>query len=156
MLTSRKILIVEDRGDPLDLLVEALALLGWETLRAESGLEAMNQLEHNMPSVVFLALGRPPMNGIELAASLKAHPVYKHIPILAAGGNSGELIRNVCLAAGCDDFISKPLAFAELAWRLNNLMAMERRRIIRASEPVNLESTTWKRDVSRAGHRHVA
>ncbi|HEY5541632.1 MAG TPA: response regulator, partial [Candidatus Binatia bacterium] len=84
MLTSRKILIVKDCGDLLDLLGEALALLGWETILAESGREAMNKLEHDMPSVVLLDVRTPVMNGIELAASLKAHPAYKKIPILAA------------------------------------------------------------------------
>jgi len=156
MLTSRKILIVEDRGDLLDLLGEALGLLGWETILAESGREAMNKLEDDLPSVVFLDLGTPLMNGIELAASLKAHPVYKDIPILAASGRSGELIRKLCLAAGCDDFISKPLVFAELEMRLNSLWFLERRKIICAGEPVNLASDGWKQNARGGSRRKVA
>ena len=156
MLTSRKILIVEEHRDLLDLLGEALGLLGWETIPAESGQEAMNELEHDLPSVVFLDLGTPLMNGIELAASLKAHPVYKDIPILAASGGSGELIRKLCLAAGCDDFISKPLVFAELEMRLNSLWFLERRKIICAGEPVNLASDGWKLDARGGSRRKVA
>jgi CheY-like chemotaxis protein len=156
MLTSRKILIVEEHRDLLDLLGEALGLLGWETILAESGREAMNELEHDLPSFVFLDLGTPLMNGIELAASLKAHPVYKDIPILAAGGHSGDLIRKLCLAAGCDDFISKPLVFAELEMRLNSLWFLERRKIICAGEPMNLGSNGWKLSARGGGRRQVA
>ena len=156
MLTSRKILIVEDHRDLLDLLGEALGLLGWETLLAESGREAMNKLEDDLPSVVFLDLGTPLINGIELAASLKAHPVYKDIPILAAGGHSGELIRKLCLAVGCDDFISKPLVFAELEMRLNSLWFLERRKIICAGEPVNWASDGWKLNARCDSRRKVA
>ena len=156
MLTSRKILIVEEHRDLLDLLGEALGLLGWETILAESGQAAINELEHNLPSFVFLDLGTAPMNGLELAASLKAHPVYKDIPILAAGGHSDDPMRKLCLAAGCDDFISKPLVFAEIEMRLNDIMSMEKRRLIRASEPGHLGSDVWQQNVNAAGRRRVA
>jgi len=156
MLTSRKILIVEEHRDLLDLLGEALGLLGWETFLAESGQEAMVELERDLPSVVFLDLGTPLMSSIELVDGLKAHPVYKDIPILAAGGYSGDLIRKLCLAAGCDDFISKPLGFAELEMRLNSLWFSERRKIICAGEPVNLASNGWKPSARGGGRRKVA
>ncbi len=125
MSTSRKILIVEDRDDLLELLGEALNLLGWETILAENGREAMNKLEHDLPSVVLLDIRTPVVNGIELAASLKAHPIYKNIPILAVSGSAGGLTRERCLALGCDDFIAKPLALGELERRLNNILSMD-------------------------------
>lgn len=156
MLMSRKILIVEEHRDLLDLLGEALGLLGWETILAESCQQAMNELEHDLPSVVFLDLGTALVNGIEWAACLKAHPVHKHIPILAAGGHSGELLRQLCLAAGCDDFISKPLGFAELEMRLNNIMSIEIRKVIRASEPGHLGPEVRQRNLSGASRRRVA
>ena len=156
MLTSRKILIVKDCGDLLDLLGEALALLGWETILAESGREAMNKLEHDMPSVVLLDVRTPVMNGIELAASLKAHPAYKKIPILAASASSSGLTRERCLALGCDDFISKPLVLPELEMRLTNILSAERRKTIRATDPMNLASNRRERSSRGAGRRNVA
>jgi CheY-like chemotaxis protein len=156
MLTSRKILIVEDSGDFLDLLAEALALLGWETIFAASGREAMNQLEHDLPSVVLLNMRTPVMNGIELAVSLKKHPAYKKIPILALSGHSGGLTRERCLALGCDDFIAKPLALRELERRLTNILSAERRKTIRATDPMNLASNRREPRSRGAGHRRVA
>ena len=156
MLTSRKILIVEDCGDLLDLLGEALTVLGWETILAESGREALDKLERETPSVILLNMRTPVRNGIKLAASLKTHPVYKNIPILAASGHSRGLTRERCLALGCDDFISKPLVLPELEMRLTNILSVERLKTIRATDPMNLESNRRERRSRGAGRRRVA
>ena len=157
MLTSKKILIVEDCGEVLNLLGEALALLGWETILAESGPEAMNklELERDLPSVVLLDM-RTPVIGIKLAASLKAHPVYKNIPILAVSGQSRGLTGERCRALGCDDFIPRPLELPELETRLTKILAAARLKTIRATDPMNLESNRWERRSRGAGHWRVA
>ena len=158
MLTSKKILIVEGSSDLLNLLGEALALLGWETILTGSDREAINKLEGelDLPSVVLLDMRTPVMNGVKLAATLKAHPVYKEIPILAASGQSRGLTRERCLALGCDDFISRPIEVPELEMRLTNILAVERRKAIRATDPMNLESNRWERRSRGAGHWRVA
>ena len=157
MLTSKKILIVEDCGEVLNLLGEALALLGWETILAESGREAMNklELEYDLPSVVLLDM-RTPVIGIKLVASLKAHPVYKNIPILAVSGQSRGLTGERCRALGCNDFISRPLELPELETRLTKILAADRLKTIRATDPMNLESNRWERRSRGAGHWRVA
>ena len=157
MLTSKKILIVEDCGEVLNLLGEALALLGWETILAESGPEAMNklELEYDLPSVVLLDM-RTPVIGIKLVASLKAHPVYKNIPILAVSGQSRGLTGERCRALGCDDFIPRPLELPELETRLTKILAAARLKTIRATDPMNLESNRWERRSRGAGHWRVA
>ena len=157
MLTSKKILIVEGSSDLLNLLGEALALLGWETILAESGPEAMNklELEYDLPSVVLLDM-RTPVIGIKLVASLKAHPVYKNIPILAVSGQSRGLTGERCRALGCDDFISRPLELPELETRLTKILAADRLKTIRATDPMNLESNRWERRSRGAGHWRVA
>lgn len=156
MLTSRKILIVEDCGDLLDLLGEALALLGWETILAESGREAMNQLGPDLPSVILLDMPTPVMNGIKLVASLKAHPAYKEIPILATSASSSGLTRERCLALGCDDFIAKPFALPELETRLLNILATETRKTMKETDSMNLATNRRHGGSRSAGHRKVA
>lgn len=126
MLMSRKILIIEDSYDLLDLLGEALALLGWETILAESSREAMNKLEQDLPHVVLLDMRTAVIDGFELATTLKTHPVYKNIPILAVTGNSWGPTRERCLAAGCDDFIANLSELPSLEKRLTKLMFVER------------------------------
>ena len=156
MLTPKKILVVEDCADLLDLLGEALALLGWETILAESDGEAMNKLGDDSPSVILMDMPTPVMNGIKLAASLKAHPAYKKIPILAVSGSSSGLTRERCLALGCDDFIAKPFALPELESRLTNILATEKRKTITATDPMNLTANRRERTSSGFGRRSAA
>ena len=156
MLMPRKILIVEDRADVRDLLGEALTLLGWETILAESDREALDKLESEIPNVILLNMRKPVKNGFKLAASLKAHPAYKNIPILAASGQSRGVSRERCLALGFDDFIAKPLVLPELEMRLTNILSVERRKTIRATSPVNLESNRRESSSRGASRRRVA
>jgi CheY-like chemotaxis protein len=111
---SKKVLVVEDHADLRFILEKMLAFFGWDTVIAESGREALNNLEREFPSVILLDMWMPVMNGFELARILKEHTVYRNIPILAASAYTGRLARERCLAAGCDDFISKPFASSQL------------------------------------------
>jgi CheY-like chemotaxis protein len=156
MLSPRKILIVEECRDLLELLGEAVALLGWEPIPAESDQEALDKLERETPAAILLNMPTPVMKGIKVAASLKAHPVYKNIPIIAASGRSRGLNRERCLALGFDDFISKPIELPELEMRLTNILAVEKRNAIRATAPMNLESNRRERSSMGARHRRVA
>jgi CheY-like chemotaxis protein len=75
------------------------------------------------------------MNGFEVAGILKKHPVYDKIPILAASAYPGDLARARSLAAGCDDFISKPFAISALQTRLTRLVSIASQRASKATRP---------------------
>ena len=124
-MMSKKVLVVEDNHDFLAFLGQILASLGWHTTLADSGWKALNQLAYELPSVILLDIRMPEMDGYELAKILKAHPVYRDIPILAASAISDHLAREQCLAAGCDDFISKPFAIRQLQTYLARLVTRE-------------------------------
>jgi CheY-like chemotaxis protein len=128
MTVSKKVLVIEDHADLLFILEKALTSLGWDAVLAGSGREALNKLERDLPSVIVMDMRMPVMNGFELARILKAHPVYRNIPILAASAYTGRLARERCLAAGCDDFISKPFAISELQKLLLYLVSTERQK----------------------------
>jgi CheY-like chemotaxis protein len=130
MTISKKVLVVEDHADLLFILEKVLTFFGWDAILAGSGREALNQLERGLPSVILLDMRMPVMNGFQLAGILKEHPVYRNIPILAASAYSGRLARERCLAAGCDDFISKPFAISELQRVLLYLASTERQKAL--------------------------
>lgn len=123
---SKKILVVEDSGDLRELLGTGLASLGWDPMLAESGRESLAKLAQDIPRVILMDSGLGDMNGFELAVVLKRHPIYKKIPILGTTAYPGCHIRQYCLAAGCDSFISKPFGFAALHRRLTQLVYGER------------------------------
>ena len=156
MFTSRKILIVEDYGDLFDFLGEAMALLGWESIFAANSQEALDMLEHDTPSTILLNVRAPVTNGINLLASIKAHPAYAKIPVLAAIGRRGGLTRECYVALGCDDVISTPLVFAELEMRLSKIMSLERRKLISSTAPVSLSFNMSKRSSTGGDRKRVA
>jgi two-component system, sensor histidine kinase and response regulator len=123
---SNKIMVVEDSGDLRELLGTGLVSLGWHPILAESGRESLAKLAHDRPRVILMDMGLGDMNGFELAAVLKRHPVYHKIAILGTTAYPGCRVRQNCLAAGCDDFISKPFGLAALQRRLTHLVYGER------------------------------
>jgi CheY-like chemotaxis protein len=129
----RKILIVEDSCALREMLGTVLAARGWNPILAESGRKALDELERETPSVILMDMQLPDMNGFALATILKNHRVYRSIPILAATAYSDHIARERCLAAGCDDFISKPFAIATLQTSLTNLVSGERPKAIAAT-----------------------
>jgi two-component system, cell cycle response regulator DivK len=104
---------------------KVLASRGWEPILAESGSEALAKLECQIPRVILMDMQLPDISGFGLPATLKKHPVYRNIPILAATGFADDITRQRCLSAGCDDFISKPFAISVLERRLANLVSAE-------------------------------
>ena len=121
-MTLQKILVVEDHRDLLELLQLQLKFLGWESISAGNGLEALEKLKDARPAVILLDMGMPKMNGFELARHLKNDPDYRDIPILAVTGLAMPGDRERCLAAGCDDYIAKPLTHRDLQKYLTRLL----------------------------------
>jgi len=119
---SGKILIVEDSDDLREMLGTALTARGWNAIFAESGRKALDKLEIETPGVILMDMQMPDMSGFELAAILKRHHAYRAIPILATSAFPDPIARRRCLAAGCDDFISKPFSFAALQTSLTDLV----------------------------------
>lgn len=130
---SGKILIVEDSYDLRELLGKALTARGWNPIFAESGRKALDKLEGETPGIILMDMRMPDMNGFELATILKNHRIYRSIPILAATAFPDHIARQRCLAAGCDDFISKPFSFAALQTSLTKLVSGEKPKTIAAT-----------------------
>jgi CheY-like chemotaxis protein len=126
LLMSRKILIVEDSCELREMLGTVLAARGWNPILAENGRKALDELERETPGIILMDMRMPDMNGFELAMILKKHRVYRSIPILAATAFPDHVARERCLAAGCDDFISKPFSFGALQTSLTSLVSGER------------------------------
>jgi CheY-like chemotaxis protein len=118
--------VVEDHTILLELLGKSLTLRGWNTVLAGSGVEALKKLEGHLPNVILTDMRMPAMNGIELVQTLKGHPAYRNIPILAVSGAPSREARQECLTAGCDDFIAKPFAISVIDRALMGLVSGER------------------------------
>lgn len=104
-----KILLVDDVNMFLDLQKTFLKLSSVHLLTARNGLEAIEVARKERPSLIFMDLHMPLMNGAECCARIKADPDFKSLPVVMITSEGKVEDREICVKAGCDDFLTKPL-----------------------------------------------
>lgn len=113
-----KILIIEDNDDNRDILKHQLEYLGYEVVEAVDGLDGLIQVEKERPDLVIVDIMMPGIDGREVARRLRADSKTKDLPILAATVLFHTEDIHSCLAAGCNDVLSKPFTLQQLKDRL--------------------------------------
>ncbi|MBL7202135.1 MAG: response regulator [Anaerolineae bacterium] len=104
----KTILVVEDQRFNLDLLVQLLED-EYVVLTAVDGAAGIDVVERERPDLVLMDLSLPVIDGWEVARRLKANEALKHIPIIALTAHAMVGDAEKALAAGCDDYVPKPL-----------------------------------------------
>lgn len=112
--SPRRILIVDDNLDAANLLSMALSRQGHHIETAASGLAAVDAAGSFRPEVVFLDLYMPGMDGFEVARRLRFLPGLSRIRIAALTGRNDGLSRAAAVAAGFDDYLTKPPMLADI------------------------------------------
>jgi PAS domain S-box-containing protein len=107
---SYRILIVEDKLENRQLLVELLRPIGFEVQEATNGQEAIEQWQAWSPHLICLDLRMPVLDGYQVAQQIRAQQQNYEAPtvIIAITGSAFEKNRHYALAVGCDDFVRKP------------------------------------------------
>jgi CheY-like chemotaxis protein len=118
-----RILIVEDNEMNRDVLSRRLTRRGFEVMVAADGTQGLALAHQHAPDLILLDLGLPEVDGWECARLLKSDRVTQHIPIIALTAHAMVGDRERALAAGCDDFDTKPIDFAGLLARIDRLLA---------------------------------
>lgn len=115
-----KILIVDDTPLNVDLLEQALDELGYQTVSASNGQEALAQIAATQPDLVLLDIMMPVMDGFEVLTRVKADKHMRDVPIIviSALSDMASIVRGVEM--GADDFLPKPFEPAILRARLTN------------------------------------
>jgi putative two-component system response regulator len=116
------ILVVEDDAHIRDVLSGLLGTLGYRLLMAASAEQALDALNVVSPDLVLTDVHLGAVSGIELCARLKADPRYELMPVVILTAVGDLEARVAGLAAGADDFFTKPVAFVELRTRLGALL----------------------------------
>ena len=119
---KKRILLVEDHIDMLDLLEKALRFLGYETVIAKNGLEAVEMAESENPDLIVLDIALPKLNGFDVTTQIRKNLKTRLIPIIAATATAMPGDREKCLMAGCDDYLAKPFTPVELAYVIEEVL----------------------------------
>jgi CheY-like chemotaxis protein len=117
----KKILIVEDVELNLDLLVQLLED-DYTLLTARDGVYGVELAVQEQPDLILLDMSLPLMDGWEAASRIKADPKSSHIPIIGLSAHAMSGDRAKALAAGCDDYLTKPLDEALLYEKLDDFL----------------------------------
>ena len=118
-----KILYVEDNDDNVYMLKMRLELLEeFEVVVAEDGEKGCEAAAVEQPALILMDLDLPVIDGWEAARRLKANPDTRHIPIIALSAHALAGSRENALAAGCDEFDTKPVDFERLLGKIRQLL----------------------------------
>lgn len=116
------ILIVEDNAQNRLLMVDILRAHGHEVLEARDGEEGLRMARLHKPGLILLDMQMPVMDGLEAARKLKTDPETRAIKILAVTSFAMKGDRERILAAGCDEYIAKPIDTRQLPALVRRLL----------------------------------
>ena len=117
------ILVVEDNDASRDALARRLQRRGFDVVIAVDGQQAVSVARSARPDLILMDLGLPVIDGWEATRQLKADPTTQHIPIIVLSAHAMTNDRDLALAAGGDDFDTKPIRFQPLMDKITSLLA---------------------------------
>lgn len=103
------ILVIEDNPVNMELTVDLLESYGYQVTPAEDGFVALEKIKEKRFDLILLDIQLPKMDGLEVLSRLKEHESTQNIPVIALTAHSMRGDDERFIAAGCIDYISKPI-----------------------------------------------
>lgn len=122
-----RIVYVEDNDDNLYMLALRLETIGYEVITATNGADGIATAAAERPDLILMDLDLPVVDGWEAIRQLKADPATRNIPIIALTAHAMAGDREKALAAGSDDFDTKPVELDRLMAKIRSALAKGRR-----------------------------
>jgi two-component system, cell cycle response regulator DivK len=119
-----KILYVEDNDDNIYMLQMRFEMLdGYELLLANDGAAGVEKAAAELPDLILMDIDLPVIDGWEATRRIKSNEATRHIPVIALTAHAMSGSREKALAAGCDEFDTKPVDFDRLVRKINSVLA---------------------------------
>ena len=119
----KKILVVEDNSELLELLSLGLEQAGFSVAAASNGIEALKAAREIAPNLILLDLVLPELDGFEVCASLQRDAVLASIPVIILTGLSSEFARFAGLECGAVEYVMKPINLERLVSKVRRLLS---------------------------------
>ena len=117
-----RLLLVEDHEETRDGMSRHLRRKGCEVFTAVDGRQGLQVARAEPPDLVLMDMSLPVLDGWEATRQLKADPQTRHIPVIALTAHAMAGDRDKALAAGCDEYDTKPVEFARLLDKIQGLL----------------------------------
>src|SRR5262249_54728663 len=121
----RRLLVVDNEATNRKFITLLLSSVGFEILEASDGTMALELARREPPALLLTDLAMPNMTGLELARTIRADSQLARLPIIAVSASASTISRQQALAAGCNDFVPKPVKTDELFEAIGKLLSLE-------------------------------
>ncbi len=118
-----KILYIEDNEDNIYMLSQRLGRKGYEVIVARDGSQGVAMARSETPALILMDLSLPELDGWEATRQLKSSPETQAIPVIALSAHAMAGDRDRALAAGCDEYDSKPVNLPRLLEKIETLLS---------------------------------
>ncbi|MFL6519067.1 MAG: PP2C family protein-serine/threonine phosphatase [Chthoniobacterales bacterium] len=147
--SGERILVADDDATSRKLLSRILTRAGFTCTEAPDGIAALKELHDNPPSLLLLDYDMPGMNGAEVLKQLRhdGNAIVAQIPAIMLTGHGGEESEVLCLEAGADDFVTKPINDAVLRARIDTQLRLRSMRSQLQKQNDELEA--WRQNLER-------
>jgi CheY-like chemotaxis protein len=119
----RTILLVEDFDDTRLMMKLWLMKNGYRVLEAETGEEAINIAQRELPDLIIMDMMMPGMNGLDATQRIREYQALRRTPIVAVSAYGADEYRLIAIAAGCNEYVSTPFEPSALAELIKSLIA---------------------------------
>jgi CheY-like chemotaxis protein len=120
-----KILLVEDNEMNRDMLSRRLTKKGYEVVMAFDGGTGLEMARSEAPDLILMDMSLPVMDGWTATQAIKGDPATRHIPVIALTAHAMASDRDKALAAGCDDYDTKPIELPRLLGKIETVLGRE-------------------------------
>jgi CheY-like chemotaxis protein len=114
MKTPFLFLVVEDFEDSRFMMRRLLEMAGYSVVEATDGEQAVKLAKEKHPAVILMDLSLPKLDGLSATRRIRKQKESQHVPIVAVSAHDGPESRREALAAGCDEYVTKPIDFDQL------------------------------------------
>ena len=117
-----KVLIVDDEPDNIELLGRRLTRRGYVVLGSHSAEDALAKAVAELPDIILMDIKMPQIDGLEATRRLKVNPITRPIPVITLTAHAMAEDRDLALAAGADEYESKPVDLPNLLAKMDALL----------------------------------
>jgi two-component system cell cycle response regulator DivK len=119
---KRLFLLVEDFEDSRFMMRQLLEMAGYNVVEATDGEQAIELAVTEQPELILMDLSLPKLDGLAATRRIRQQQGMSEVPIVAVSAHDSPGLRTEALAAGCDEYVTKPIDFDQLSSLLNRLL----------------------------------
>ena len=120
--TPPTVMVVEDFEDNRFMMRRLLEMSGYQVIEAINGEEAVEMAYRERPGLILMDLSLPQLDGLAATRRIRQYSELRDIPIVAVSAHDTADFHADALAAGCNDYVTKPIDFDQLEALLNRLL----------------------------------